>query len=256
MINSVFTGNCVEIMKNIESTSIDLTVTSPPYDDLRNYNGYTFDFEAVANEVYRVTKMGGTLVWIVADRTVNGSETGTSFKQALYFKELGFRLYDTMIWNKGTSAFQQRDRYINVFEYMFVFSKGKPKTINLIRDRKNKYAGTKVHGTERQIDGSTKPMSETQKSKVVKEYGARHNIWNITPTKRNKTPHPAPFPYELAEGHILTWSNPNDIILDPMCGSGTTLLASQLNNRNFIGIDISNEYVQLTKSLLSGKENK
>jgi DNA modification methylase len=241
-INEIITGDNVEILRNMPDNFVDLTVTSPPYDNLRTYNGCAWDFESLANELYRVTKFGGVVVWIVNDATIDGSESGTSFRQALYFKDIGFNLHDTMIWNKGTSPFQHKNRYINCFEYMFVFSKGKPKTYNIIKDRKNKWAGTQIHGTERQKTGYTKPLSETQKSKKVKDFGSRLNIWDIAPEKNNRTGHPAVFPEKIANDHIITWSNPNDIVLDPFGGSGTTAKMALKNGRKFIHIDISEEY--------------
>ena len=244
-------GDCLELMKNIPDGSVDLTVTSPPYDNLRTYNGnikqWNFDkFKAIAKELYRVTADGGVLVWIVGDATINGSETGTSFKQALYFKECGFNLHDTMIWHK-ISPFQHKNRYISSFEYMFVLSKGKPKAANIICDRKNKWAGTQIHGTERQPNGKTKNLSDVQKSKKVKEYGARYNIWDIAPCKSNKTGHPAVFPEQLAKDHIISWSNEGDTILDPFMGSGTTGKMAALNNRDFIGIEIDEGYFNIAK---------
>jgi len=230
-------------MKDIDDKSIDLTVTSPPYDNLREYNGFTWDFENIAKELYRVTKDGGVVVWIVNDSTVKGSETGTSFKQALYFKEIGFNLHDTMIWHK-VSPYQDKNRYIASFEYMFILSKGKPKTANLIKDRKNKWAGTKVHGNERLKNGEMRQLSDVQKSKCIKEYGSRFNIWNITPNKKNNG-HPAVFPEQLAIDHILSWSNENDIILDPFMGSGTTAIACKNVNRYFIGMEKDETYYNI-----------
>lgn len=206
--------------------------------------------------MYRVTADGGIVVWIVNDATIKGSETGTSFKQALFFKECGFNLHDTMIWQKQTAPFQHKTRYIQVFEYMFVFSKGTNITANLIKDRKNKYAGTFVHGTERQVDGSTKNMSATQKSKVVKDFGARFNIWSITPEKNNKSGHPAVFPLQLARDHIITWSNEGDTVLDCFMGSGTTGVACINTNRNFIGIELEEKYFEIAKKRIDvAKEN-
>lgn len=247
-------GDCLDAMRKIPDESVDLTVTSPPYDNLRTYNGnidqWNFDkFKLIAQEIYRVTKKNGIVVWIVNDATVNGSETGTSFKQALYFMECGFNLHDTMIWQK-ISPFQHKNRYIQSFEYMFVFSKGMKKTANLICDRKNKWAGTQIHGTERQADGRTKSLSNKQKSKTVKEFGARLNIWDINPNKNNKTGHPAVFPLQLAKDHILTWSNENDVVLDPFMGSGTTGAACIETNRNFIGIEIDEKYYEIAKELI------
>ena len=251
-------GDCLEVMKNIPNNSIDLVVTSPPYDNLRSYNGnieqWCFDkFKKIANELFRVTKDGGVVVWIVGDSTIKGSETGSSFKQALYFKECGFNIHDTMIWQK-ISPFQHHNRYIPAFEYMFVFSKGKPKTANIIKDRKNKYANQKVHGTERQRNGKTKPLSDVQKSKVVKEYGSRLNIWDISNEKKNKTGHPAVFPEQLAHDHIITWSNENEIVLDPFMGSGTTGVACINTNRKFVGIEIDDTYFETAKKRIENEE--
>jgi site-specific DNA-methyltransferase (adenine-specific) len=246
MINKIHNMDCIEGMRMLPDNSIDLTVTSPPYDDLRKYNGFDWEFETVAKELYRITKQGGVVVWIVADSTSKGSETGTSFRQALYFKQIGFNLHDTMIWQK-ISAYQHKNRYIPSFEYMFVLSKGKPKVVNLIRDRKNKWAGTKVHGTERQSDGELRPRSTHQKRKSVPEFGARYNIWDIPPERHNKTGHPAVFPVKLAQDHILTWSNESDTVLDPFIGSGTTALAALFNNRQYIGFEISKEYCEIAE---------
>lgn len=243
-------GDCLDRMKKIEDNFIDLTVTSPPYDNLRSYNDqepFTFKkFQLIAKELYRITKIGGIVVWIVNDATIKGSETGTSFKQALYFKEIGFNLHDTMIWQK-ISPYQHKNRYIQSFEYMFILSKGYRKEANLIADRKNKWAGTQIHGTARQINGVTKSLSKIQKSKKVKEYGNRYNIWNIAPEKNNKTGHPAVYPKKLVSDHIVSWSNENDLILDPFMGSGTTGVACVNLNRSFIGIEKEKEYFKIAK---------
>jgi DNA modification methylase len=245
-MNVAYNMDCMEYMKLLPDDYIDLTVTSPPYDNLRTYNGnieqWSFEkFQSIAKNLFRITKIGGVVVWIVNDQTLDGSETGTSFKQAIFFKEIGFYLHDTMIWQK-ISPFQHSNRYIQQFEYMFVLSKGKPKTANLICDRPNVYAGTNIHGTERQQDGQTKPLSDTQKSKCVKEFGARYNIWDVPPEKNNETNHPAVFPYRLCRDHILTWSNQGDIVLDPFLGSGTTRIAAYDTNRNFVGCEIDPDY--------------
>jgi site-specific DNA-methyltransferase (adenine-specific) len=236
-------------MKEIPDGSIDLTVTSPPYDNLRTYNGninqWCFEkFQRIAEELYRITKDGGVVVWIVADATINGSETGTSFKQALYFKDCGFKLHDTMIWQK-ISPYQHKNRYIQSFEYMFVFSKGARKTANLICDRKNKHGGVQIHGTERKADGTIRNLSDVQKSKVVKEFGARYNIWDIPPVKQNKHGHPAPFPENLIEDHIITWSNEGDVVFDPFLGSGTTCIAAVNTDRHYIGFELDPQYFQI-----------
>jgi DNA modification methylase len=249
--NKVIQGDCLEVMKDIPDKSIDMILTSPPYDNLRDYKGYTFDFEGIAKEIYRVLKDGGVVVWVVGDATIKGSETGTSFKQALYFKECGFNLHDTMIWHKQTftDTGSLRVRYGGVFEYMFVLSKGSTKTFNPIKDRINKTAGRKKSGTVRQIDGSTKPISS--KGKTYSVNGQRFNVWKVnTEVSNARRVHPAMFPEQLAHDHIISWSNEGDTILDPMAGSGTTLKMAKKNNRNYIGIEISPEYIDIINKRL------
>lgn len=235
--DAIIQGDSAKKLKEIDAKSIDLTVTSPPYDNMRTYNGFTFDFETIAKELYRVTKQGGVVVWVVGDQTINGSESGTSFKQALYFKEIGFNLHDTMIWEKNSSTFPSNEnsiRYTQIFEYMFIFSKGKPKTINLIDDKKNKWAGHK------DFSGILK--------KPVPECSVRNNIWKITTSFNDKTDHPAVFPEQLASDHIYSWSNEGDVVLDPFMGSGTTAKMALLLNRKFIGIELSKEYCEIARN--------
>ena len=245
-LNKTYCMNCLDGMKLLPDNYVDLTVTSPPYDDLRTYKGYSFDFENIAKELYRVTKEGGVVVWIVGDATKNGSESGTSFKQALYFKEIGFNLHDTMIWNKGSFAFPSKNCYHQVFEYMFIFSKGKPNTLNFIKDRKNLYLG------ERGASGRKKNGDRKQGKSIVRnEYGKRFNIWNYPIGGGHCTKdkiaykHPAIFPEQLANDHIISWSNEGDIVMDIFSGSGTTHKMALLNNRNFIGFEISQEYIDI-----------
>lgn len=250
MINEIINENCLDSLKKMPDCFIDLTITSPPYDDLRTYNGYSFDFESIAKELYRVTKKGGVVVWVVNDGTdKKGSETGTSFKQALFFKELGFNLHDTMIWQKQTftATGALKTRYGQVFEYMFILSKdGRPKTFNPLKDRKNKACGKKKSGTIRQKDGTLRAISS--KGKEYKEFGQRFNVWNINTEVSNKNRmHPAQFPEQLVNDHMISWSNEGDLILDIFGGSGTTAKMAKLNNRDFISIDISEEYCEIAK---------
>ena len=246
-------GDCLERMKEIPDGSVDLTVTSPPYDNLRNYNN-SLDWgehvwKPVLEELFRVTKKGGVVVWVVGDATINGSETGTSFRQALYFKEIGFNLHDTMIYAKNNVyAHDPRNkRYKQCFEYMFVLSKGKPNTYNEIKDRPNKHAGKTLSGTK----GRTKEgIKRNLKPIVLGEYQARFNIWEYTTggsvaSDKIAFNHPAIFPEKLAEDHIISWSNEGDIVFDPFLGSGTTAKMALLNNRHFIGFEISKEYCDI-----------
>jgi len=259
IINKVHNADCLDFMKDIPNKSIDLIITSPPYDNLRDYKGYVFNFKKIAKELFKIIKIGGILVWIVGDATIDGSETGTSFKQALYFKEIGFNLHDTMIWNKGKLSFPETNRYSNVFEYMFVFSNGKPNVFNCIKDRKNKWYNGKKHikGHYRTSDGKIKRHN---KENLLKKFGSRFNIWNLSSGCNKSTldkiafKHPAIFPEKLAEDHILSWSNENNIVLDPMCGSGTTCKMAMLNKRNFIGIEISKEYCEIARQRLRQRQ--
>ncbi len=247
-LNKIYSTDCVAGMKLLDDESIDLTVTSPPYDNLRTYNGFAWDFENVAKELYRVTKQGGVVVWIVADATIKGSETGTSLRQALYFMSCGFNLHDTMIWNKqNCSSIGSLNRYENTFEYMFVFSKDSPKTHNIICDKPNKRAGEVQCGSIRQKDGTVRKTSQYGKREIA-EYGRRQNVWNVFPVKSAKERlHPAPFPEQLANDHIISWSNEGDTILDPFMGSGTTAKMALLNNRNYIGFELSEEYCKIAE---------
>lgn len=241
MIDYIKCGDCVELMRDIPDCYIDLTVTSPPYDNLRTYNGFEWCFEDAAKELFRITKTGGVVVWIVNDATIKGDETGSSFKQALFFKECGFNLHDTMIWVKdGGGAVGSNKCYTQNFEYMFVLSKGVPKTINLIRDKENLSFGIDKSGVGRRKPDGTKKI---EARKPAKEFSKRNNWWYIPPQKGNG--HPAVFPEQLVNDHILTWSNEGDVVLDPFLGSGTTAKMAILNNRHYIGFEISNEYYQI-----------
>lgn len=246
-LNKFYVAESVEFMKaNMPDNFVDLTVTSPPYDNLRDYKGFEFNYKAMLEELYRVTKDGGVVVWVVNDATIDGSETGTSFKQALYAKEIGFNLHDTMIYVKNNPIPLQHNRYQPCFEYMFIFSKGKPKTFNPIK-KANIHAGkNKTGSTHRLKNGSLKQMNKQGK---VKDFSIKNNIWKYNVGKNHTTvdaiafKHPAIFPDQLAEDHILSWSHEGDIVFDPMCGSGTTCKMAYLNKRNFIGVDISEEYI-------------
>ena len=242
--------DCVEAMKLMPDECVDLTVTSPPYDNLRKYNGFSWDFESTAKELYRITKQGGVVVWVVGDATIKGSETGTSFKQALYFKEIGFNLYDTMIWEKSSPASPTEGRYNDVFEYMFILSKGKPKTLNLIKDRENKSYGMKFKKETRSCRENRTMLSTFR---TINKTSRRFNVWQIS-RGVNKTQHPAIFPEALANDHIISWSNENDIIFDPFMGSGTTAKMAMLNNRKFIGCELSENYCEIIKERLDNVE--
>ncbi len=236
--------NCDGLML-LPGDSIDLVVTSPPYDDLRTYGGHSWDFFGVAWNLARVLKPGGVIVWVVGDQTKDGSESGTSMEQALHFKRLGLNLHDTMIYETNKPPLSHR-RYEQCWEYVFVFSLGKPKTWNPLLV-KTKYPGEKKmrgYGNKNCADvrnGSDKPG----KISISHEHAVRDNIWRYSTGKNESSDHPAPFPDQLASDHIASWSNKGDIVLDPFMGSGTTAKAAKNLGRHYIGFEINSEYVAI-----------
>ena len=256
-LNNVFNEDCLFTMAKMPNDFVDMTLTSPPYDNLRDYKGYSFDFESIAKELFRITKQGGVVVWVVGDAVIDGSESGTSFTQALFFMKCGFFLHDTMIYDKGKVIFPDANRYHNCFEFMFVFSKGKPKTVNLIKDRKNKWSKSWGKRTYRQKDGTRKQKEVIE----LEEIGVRYNIWTIqngfmhTTLDEYAYEHPAMFPEKLAQDHIKSWSNEGDLVYDPMIGSGTTGKMAVMLKRNYIGSEISAEYTKLAEDRIKSISN-
>jgi site-specific DNA-methyltransferase (adenine-specific) len=254
--NKIIQGNCLEVMKDIPDKSVDMVLTSPPYDNLRTYNG-SLDWgehvwKPVIQELFRVIKDGGVVVWVVGDATIKGSETGTSFKQALYFKEVGFNLHDTMFYlKKGGLNSGSLQAYQQKIEYMFVLSKGKIETFNLIKDRPNKHTEPRKK-LKKQKDGTYK-----EQMVYTAEHGIRYNLWEYQTGKHHSTSdvealtHPAIFPEKLAHDHIISWSNEGDTILDPFAGSGTVGKMAKQLNRNYILIEKEPEYIEIIKKRLS-----
>jgi len=250
MINNIYNENCLDTMAKMEDNFIDLTVTSPPYDNLRDYNGYSFDFESIAKELYRVTKIGGVVVWVVADKTHKGSESLTSFKQALYFKEIGFNVHDTMIYKKNNIRPLTHNRYEQEFEYMFIFSKGKPRVFNAIKKDCVKQP-SKDTFLVRNADGSEKRTIQRKKERIIGNVWQYNTGMNLSTKDKIAFKHPAIFPEQLAHDHIKTWSNENDLIYDCFAGSGTVPKISFINNRNWIGSEISKEYCDIIHERLA-----
>jgi DNA modification methylase len=249
-INAIYHSDCVALMESMEANSIDLTVTSPPYDELRDYNGYHFSIGSIAKGLFRVTKKGGIVVWVVGDKIKNGNRSLTSFKQALFFQSVGFNVHDVMIYKKKNTPFMRTNAYTNCYEFMFVFSKGSPKTFNPLKV-KTARQGYEMMPFNKGADGINKKMLGELKPEKT-----RTNIWEYatglggTTSDRIAFKHPAVYPEKLAEDHILSWTNPGDVVFDPMCGSGTTCKMALENNRFYIGCDISKEYVELTERRL------
>lgn len=253
-LDQIICGDNVETMQAFPDGCIDLVVTSPPYDNLRAYGGHSWDFEGVAQQLWRVIKPGGVVVWIVNDKTEDGDETGSSFRQALRFKEIGFRLHDTMIWHR-VGAFPEQTRYHPSFEYMFIFSVGQPYVFNCIKDRKTTTGGIAASSRmERQSDGS---IRRPDREYVRAEFVSRHNIWEIkagwgqSAEDKFAFEHPAIFPEALARDHILSWSNEGDTVLDPFSGSGTTAKMARLMGRRYIGIEVNPEYCEISRKRLA-----
>lgn len=257
-IGQITNGDSAVVLSTIKSNCVDLVVTSPPYDELRDYNNdsvWDFNsFKKIARQLYRVIKNGGVVVWVVGDSVIKGNKSLSSFKQALYFQQIGFNMFDVIIYEKAGTAPPHRNRYFNAFEYMFVLSKGNPKTINLLEDKPNKWANHSTFGnvTRREQDGSLTPKGR----KVVKPFGVRTNIWRYNNGKGFSTKdkvayeHPAIFPEKLVQDHIISWSNEGDIVLDPFCGSGTVAKVAGLLNRKWVGIEISSEYCKIANERL------
>ncbi len=250
-INNIYCAECVDFMlNNLDEECIDLTVTSPPYDNLRDYNGYTFDYEAIAKALYRVTKKGGVVVWVVGDKIIKGNKTLTSFKHALAFQSAGFNVHDIMIYKKKNTPFMRSNAYTNCYEFMFVFSKGSPKTFNPLKT-KTVRSGEEMLVHNKKSDGiNKKTLGKLNEEKT------KTNIWEyavgLGGTTKDKIAfkHPAVFPEKLAQDHILSWSNEGDLIFDPMSGSGTTCKMAFLNNRRYIACEISQEYVNISHERL------
>jgi DNA modification methylase len=255
-INKIYNMDCLAGLSMLPDKSVDLTITSPPYDNLRTYNN-TLEWgehiwKPVINELYRITKRGGVVVWVVADATINGSETGTSFRQALYFKDVGFNIHDTMIYRKNSYVPLSHNRYEQEFEYMYVFSKGKPKSFNPIRIP-CKYAGEKMSRTYHKTNSSGLISVGKKEVKDTKIHG---NIFTYKPSCVRATKgHPAPFPEQLVIDHITTWSNEGEVVLDPFMGSGTTAVACINTNRKYIGFEINTEYCKIAEQRLGEIHN-
>ena len=252
--NQIYLEDNLKTLSKMSDDYYDMVITSPPYDDIRKYNGFSFDIDTLAPELYRTTKKGGVVVWVVNDQVIKGSESGTSFRQALKFMDAGFLLHDTMIYEKNSSSYPasaKSNRYTQIFEYMFVFSKGKPKTSNLICDKPNKWAGHTNWGKNTKRIGENEQLVEVGNIKPVPDFSPRNNIWRYVNgggfASKDKIAHkhPAIFPEELVRDHLMTWTKEGDLVYDPFIGSGTVAKMCILLGRDYIGSEISQEYVDI-----------
>lgn len=253
-LNKIYNENCLDTMSRMPDNFIDLTVTSPPYDNLRDYKGYEFDFESIAKELYRVTKQGGIVVWVVGDK-INGGRSLTSFKQGLLFHEIGFNMHDVMIYQKKNTPFIRSNAYTNCYEFMFVLSKGIPKTFNPIKENTVR-SGYEMLVHNKKSDGINKKIL-----KELKPEKTKNNIWQYavglggTTSDKFAFEHPAMFPENLAQDHIISWSNEGDLVYDCFMGSGTTAKMALINNRNFIGSEIAKEYCDIAEKRIQNVRN-
>ena len=249
IIEGFHVADCVNFMTSMPSECVDLVVTSPPYDNLRNYKGYSFEFERIAEGLFKVIKEGGVVVWVVGDK-INGGRSLTSFRQGIYFQEIGFTIHDIMIYAKKNTPFMRSNAYTNAYEFMFVLSKGKPKTFNPLKEK------TVRNGYEMVVFNKGPDAINRKNLKELKKEKTKTNIWKYavglggTTSDKIAFKHPATFPEKLAQDHILSWSNEGDLVFDPMCGSGTTCKMAFLSNRKYLGVDISEEYIHIAKTRL------
>ena len=254
-LNKIYNCDGVKLMNSMEENSIDLTVTSPPYDNLRNYNGYKFDYESMIKNLYKVTKKGGVVVWVVGDKIINGNRTLTSFRHALFFQECGFNVHDVMIYKKKNTPFMRSNAYTNCYEFMFVFSKGKPNNFFPIKEK------TVRQGFEKVVHNKGADAINKKVLKELKPEKTKTNIWEYavglhgSTSDKDAFKHPAIFPEKLVQDHIASWSKEGEVVFDPMCGSGTTCKIAKKLNRNYIGADISEEYVNLAKKRIESYDS-
>ena len=248
-LQGLYTADCVDFMASMPNECVDLVVTSPPYDNLRNYKGYSFEFEKIAEGLFAVLKIGGVVVWVVGDK-INGGRSLTSFRQGIFFQEIGFDMHDVMIYQKKNTPFMRSNAYTNCYEFMFVLSKGKPKTFNPLKEK------TVRNGYEMVVFNKGADGVNKKNLKELKTEKTKNNIWTYavglggTTSDKIAFQHPATFPEKLALDHIMSWSNEGDLVFDPMCGSGTTCKMAFISNRKYLGIDISEEYIHIAKKRL------
>lgn len=245
-LDRYYVGDAIKKLKRWKSDFVDLTVTSPPYDDLRDYKGYRFDAESMLSAIFRVTKPGGVCVWVVGEK-INKKRSLSSFRHAFIGQECGFNIHDVMIYQKKNTPFMRANAYTNCYELMIIFSKGKPNTFNPIK------VPTVRNGWETAVFNKGPDAVNKKRPVELKKEKTKTNIWQYavgfggSTTDKIAFDHPAIFPEKLAEDHILSWSNPGDVVMDPMCGSGTTCKMAKKHRRKWLGIDVSEDYINIAK---------
>ncbi|MBY0522788.1 MAG: site-specific DNA-methyltransferase [Gemmataceae bacterium] len=247
-LNQIVHCDCIEGIGALPDACIPLTVTSPPYDAMRDYGGTKFQFEPIATELARVTMPGGVIVWVVQDQIVDGFESGTSARQRLFFETVGMNVHGTVIMAMKGCRYPRKQRYGQQFHYAFVLSKGKPRVVKVLQDKPNSAVGAVVANSRRFRNGD---LTTTMKPKRIGPYGLRGNVWLIdagngrTTKDRFAYEHPALMPEGMAEDHILSWSQPGDLVFDPMCGAATTCKMALLNHRKYLGMEVHQPYWEL-----------
>jgi site-specific DNA-methyltransferase (adenine-specific) len=261
-LNKIICGDAVEELKKIPNNSIDILVTSPPYDGIRKYNGFNYDLHATGKEIYRVLKDGGVAIMVIQDQTKNFGKTLTSFRTIVdWVDNIGFKLFETVIYRKyGAEGAWWNKRFRVDHEYMPIFLKGeRPQYFN-----KDPLKIPSKHGGKTMTGGGTRLTNGIRiptRAITINPMKCRGTIWEYMTAgdgTRLKHKHPATFPDKLPYDFIQCFCPPNGVVLDPFIGSGTTALAAIELDRNYIGIDISKEYCDLARRRIKeeGAKNK
>ena len=253
-VNKIICEDNITYLKTLPDECIDFVITSPPYDALRDYNGYKLDLHGLGVELLRVLKDGGICVMVIQDSTRDFAKSLTSFRTIVdWCDNIGFRLFECNIYNRqGTEGAWWKKRFRVDHEYMPIFLKGKrPQYF----DKENIKIPSK-HGGKIMTGANIRTKNGQTGSRKVK----------INPTKcpgtvmtfgntcggesKLKSKHPAVFPNMLAYDMIECFCPEDGTVLDPFNGSGTTTLAAKCLGRNYIGIDVSEEYNKIARERL------
>lgn len=254
----IYHENCIDTLRRMPDDLIDMTITSPPYDDLRDYKGYHFPVEEIAAGLFQKTKSGGVVIWVVGDRTLNGGETLTSFQHAITFQKAGFKVHDTMIYAKNNPIPSDcGKRYRQCFEYMFCFSKGQPKTFNPITQtikQEKAFKSFRITKVGRNDLAHDHVAPKERKVDNIFYYGDTEVFYYNVGTSSSKDKvafdHPAIFPEQLVEDQIKTWTDAGDLVYDCFMGSGTSAKIAHLTGRNWLGSEVSADYINIAQRRL------
>ena len=274
-LNKIYPESNLETMQRIESNSIDMVLTSPPYANARakTYGGIDADdyinwFIPIAKEIYRILKPTGSFILNIGDNTIDGETHLYTFEIPIVLKrEIGFKFIDPLIWHKKTTPPGKfKNRFKDGWEFCFHFSKTldikfnpyavAEKTTQVSIDRALRHKDTHImkSTTGSGFNNPNKNLKERRNRQTGSGFGTDDNYMDslemalpmnviyCSPETRNMN-HSAPFPIEIPVFFIKAFTDENDIIYDPFLGSGTTAEAALRLNRKFIGSEIKTEYV-------------